>query len=103
MILSKATMRSCTSKTHGYIYMHVGIIEFLNLNAQHLNIYQICKNKGYAPGLALGRRKVRGVSRGRLLELLRYKDFLLILLDDLLEVLLKFIKVWLKTKLQKHF
>jgi hypothetical protein len=23
-----------------------------NLNAQHLNIYQICKNKGYAPGLA---------------------------------------------------
>jgi hypothetical protein len=65
------------------IYMHVGIIEFLNLNA-----YQICKNKGYAPGLALGRRKVRGVSRGQLLELLQYKDFLLVLLDDLLEVLL---------------
>jgi hypothetical protein len=36
----------------------------------------------------LGRRKVRGVSRGRLLELLRYKDFLLVLLDDLLIVLL---------------
>jgi hypothetical protein len=36
----------------------------------------------------LGRRKVRGVSRGWLLELLRYKDFLLVLLDDFLEVLL---------------
>jgi hypothetical protein len=58
-----------------------------HVNAQHLNIYKICKNKGYAPGLALGRRKVRGVSRGRLLELLRYKDFLLVLLDDFLEVL----------------
>jgi hypothetical protein len=46
------------------------------------------QNKGYAPGLALGRRKVRGVSRGWLLELLRYKDFLLVLLDDFLEVLL---------------
>jgi hypothetical protein len=66
----------------------VGIIEFLNLNAQHLNIYQICKNKGYASGLALGRRKVRGVSHGRLLELLWYKDFLLVLLNDFLVVLL---------------
>jgi hypothetical protein len=37
----------------------------------------------------LGRRKVKGVSRGRLLELLRYKDFLLVLLDDLLVVLLQ--------------
>jgi hypothetical protein len=36
----------------------------------------------------LGRRKVRGVSHGRLLELLRYKDFLLILLDDFHKVLL---------------
>jgi hypothetical protein len=33
-------------------------------------------------------RKVRGVSRGQLLELLRYKDFLLVLLDDFLIVLL---------------
>jgi hypothetical protein len=46
------------------------------------------QNKGYAPGLALGRRKVRGVSHGRLLELLWYEDFLLILLDDFLVVLL---------------
>jgi hypothetical protein len=46
------------------------------------------QNKGYAPGLALGRRKVRGVSRGRPLELLRYKDFLLVLLDDFFVFLL---------------
>jgi hypothetical protein len=36
----------------------------------------------------LGRRTVRGVSRERLLELLRHEDFLLELLDDLLIVLL---------------
>jgi hypothetical protein len=36
----------------------------------------------------LGRCKVRGGSPGRLLELLRYKDFLLVLLDDLIVVLL---------------
>jgi hypothetical protein len=36
----------------------------------------------------LGRCKVRGVSRGRLLELLRHEDLLLILLEDLLVVLL---------------
>jgi hypothetical protein len=46
------------------------------------------QNKGYAPGLALGRHKVRGVGHGRLLELLWYKDFLLVLLDDFLVVLL---------------
>jgi hypothetical protein len=48
----------------------------------------IIKNMGYAPGLALGRCKVRGVSHGRLLELLRRKDLLLVLFDDLLVVLL---------------
>jgi hypothetical protein len=46
------------------------------------------QNKGYAPGLALGRCKVRGVSHGRLLELLRHENLLLILLDDFLVVLL---------------
>jgi hypothetical protein len=46
------------------------------------------QSKGYAPGLALGRHKVRGVSHRRLLELLRYEDLLLILLDDFLVVLL---------------
>jgi hypothetical protein len=42
---------------------------------------------GYAPGLALGRCKVRGVSHGRLVELLRHED-LLILFDDLLVLLI---------------
>jgi hypothetical protein len=36
----------------------------------------------------LGRCKFRGVSHGRLLELLRHEDLLLILFDDLLVVLL---------------
>jgi hypothetical protein len=48
----------------------------------------IIKNMGYAPGLALGRCKVSGISHGRLLELLRHKDLLLVLFDDLLVVLL---------------
>jgi hypothetical protein len=39
-------------------------------------------------GACLGQAKVRGVSRERLLELLRYKDFLLVLLNDFLVVLL---------------
>jgi hypothetical protein len=51
-------------------------------------IYKDLQNKGYAPGLALGRCKVRGVSHRRLLELLQYEDLLLVLLDDFLVVLL---------------
>jgi hypothetical protein len=43
----------------------------------------IIKNTGYAPGLALGRCSVSGVSHGRLLELLRHEDLLLVLFDDL--------------------
>jgi hypothetical protein len=46
------------------------------------------QNKGYAPGLALDRCKVRGVSHGWLLELLWHKDLLLVLLNDFLVVLL---------------
>jgi hypothetical protein len=46
------------------------------------------QNKGYAPRLALSRCKVKGVSHGRLLELLRHEDLLLILLNDFLVVLL---------------
>jgi hypothetical protein len=65
--------------------MHVGIIKFLQ---RKCTTFKYLQNKGYAPGLALGRRKVRGVSHGRLLELLWYEDFLLILLDDFLVVLL---------------
>jgi hypothetical protein len=48
----------------------------------------IIKNTGYAPGLALGRCKVSGVSHGRLLKLLQYEDLLLILFDDLLVLLI---------------
>jgi hypothetical protein len=43
----------------------------------------IIKNKGHAPGLALGRHGVSKVSQ-RLLGLLLHKDLLLVLLDDLL-------------------
>jgi hypothetical protein len=45
-------------------------------------IYKDLWNKGYAPGLVLGRCKVRGVRHGWLLKLL------LVLLDDFLVVLL---------------
>jgi hypothetical protein len=42
----------------------------------------------YAPGLALGRCKVSGVSHGWLVELLWHEDFLLVLFDDLLILLI---------------
>ena len=48
----------------------------------------IIKNKGYAPGLALGRRGVSWVSQWRLRDLLLHENLLLILLDDLLELVL---------------
>jgi len=38
---------------------------------------------GYAPGLALGRRRVSRVSTNRLLDFLLCEDLLLILLDHL--------------------
>ena len=38
---------------------------------------------GYAPGLALGRRRVSRVSTNRLLGSLLYEDLLLVLLDHL--------------------
>ena len=47
----------------------------------------IIQNKGYAPGLALGRRIVSYVSRRWLRGLLLYED-LLVLLDHLLVLLL---------------
>ena len=46
----------------------------------------IIKNKGYALGLALGRRGVNRVSRWWLQDLLLHKNLLLILLDDLLKL-----------------
>jgi hypothetical protein len=48
----------------------------------------IIKNTGYAPGLALARCKVSCVSHGRLLELLRHEDLLLVLFDDFLVLLI---------------
>ena len=47
----------------------------------------IIKNRGYAPGLALGRRWVNKVSAKRLWGSLLHEDLLLILLNDLLIVL----------------
>ena len=46
----------------------------------------IIQNKGYAPGLALGRRGVSSVSQWRLWDLLLHEDLLLILLDHLLKL-----------------
>ena len=43
----------------------------------------IIKNRGYAPGLALGRRRVSKVSTNRLLGSLLHEDLLLVLLDHL--------------------
>ena len=46
----------------------------------------IIKNKGYPPGLALGRRGVNCVSQWRLRDLLLHEN--LVLLDDFLELML---------------
>ena len=48
----------------------------------------IIQNKGYASGLALGRRGVSSVSQWRLQDLLLHEDLLLILLDHLLELMI---------------
>ena len=47
----------------------------------------IIQNKGYALGLALGRRRVSKVSTKRLRSSLLHEDHLLVLLDDLLVIL----------------
>ena len=47
----------------------------------------IIKNIGYAPGLALGRRRVSKVSTKRLRGSLLHEDLLLILLNDFLVLL----------------
>jgi len=51
----------------------------------YIYIYSDIKNRGYAPGLALGRRSVRSVSCWRLWELSGL-EHLQVLLDDLLEL-----------------
>ena len=45
------------------------------------------QNKGYAPGLALGRRGVSSVSQWWLRNLLLHEDLLLVLLDHLLKLM----------------
>ena len=48
----------------------------------------IIQNKGYAPGLALGRRSVSTVSPWWLRDLLLYEDLLLVLFNHLFILLL---------------
>jgi hypothetical protein len=48
----------------------------------------IIKNTGYAPGLALGRHRVSGVSHGWFQKLLLYEHILLVLFDHLVVLLL---------------
>ena len=48
----------------------------------------IIQNKGYAPGLALGRRGVSSVSQWWLWDLLLHENLLLVLLDNLLELVI---------------
>ena len=48
----------------------------------------IIKNKGYAPGLAFGRRGVSWVSQWWLPDLLLHENLLLLLLNDLLELVI---------------
>ena len=47
----------------------------------------IIQNKGYAPGLALGRRWVNKVSNERLRSSLLHENLLLVFLDDLIVLL----------------
>jgi hypothetical protein len=67
--------------------MHVGIIKFLQHKCTTY-IHNDLQNKGYAPGLALGRGGVSEVSQRWLRDLLRHENLLLVLLDDLLVLLI---------------
>ena len=59
------------------------------MHITYIYIYPvIIQNKGYAPGLALGKRIVSYVSRRWLRGFLPYEDVLLVLLDHLLVLLL---------------
>ena len=48
----------------------------------------IIQNKGYEPGLALGRRGVSSINQWWLQDLLLHEDLHLILLDHLLELMI---------------
>ena len=59
------------------------------MHTTYIYIYPvIIQNKGYAPGLALGRCGVSSVSQWRLQDLLLHEDLLLVLLDHLLELMI---------------
>ena len=59
------------------------------MHTTYIYIYPvIIQNKGYAPGIALGRRIVSYVSRRWLQGFLLYEDLLLVFLDHLLVLLL---------------
>ena len=51
-------------------------------------IYGALQNRGYAPGLTLGRRGVSWISQWRLQDLVLYENLLLVLLDDLLKLMI---------------
>ena len=59
------------------------------MHITHIYIYpMIIQNKGYASGLALGRRGVSSVSLWWLWDLLLYEDLFLVLFNHLLVLLL---------------
>ena len=67
--------------------MHVVSTCYTHQYSYHIYIV-IIQNKGYAPGLALGRWSVSSVSQWWLQDLLLHEDLLLILLDHLLELMI---------------
>ena len=67
--------------------MHVVSIKYLKHKCTSYIYLVISKNRGYAPGLALGRQWVNKVSTKMLRGSLLYENLLLILLNDLFVVL----------------
>ena len=67
--------------------MHVVSIKYLKRKYTSYIYSVLSKNRGYAPGLALGRRRVSRVSTNRLLSFLLHEDLLLVLLNHFLILL----------------
>ena len=69
----------------------------------------IIQNKGYAPGLALGRRGVSSVSQWWLRDLLLHENLFLLLLDDFLELVisdghdLRQLVLYMHAMMMQHF
>ena len=75
----------------------------------YIYIYSvIIQNKGYAPGLALGRRGVSSVSQWWLQDLLLHKNLILVLLDHLLKLVvsdghdLRQLVLYMHTTMMQH-